>query len=157
MNYPQNAIPCGRSPFSITRVSGRTQCWQRIMVFKRKFWTSHKIVPHSFNLHLDAAEISYGSKSKLSLQFQSKFPFSCDVYYSSYIMPLHGEEIFKNSVCALPSLPEVWLGEGYSAFCKITLNYSFAFKEQFWMNNFGGSGSGLKCQMVLLPIFIPAV
>jgi hypothetical protein len=75
------------------------------MDFKRQFWTSHKIVLHPYNLHLDAAEISYGSKSKLSLQFQSKFLLSCGACYSSSPMPLYSEEILKNNIFVLPSFP----------------------------------------------------
>lgn len=90
---PTESSVCGRYPLSITRVSAGLQCWRCIVVFKRQFWTPHKTVLHPYNLHLDAAEISYGSKSKLSLQFQSKFLFSCDVCYSSYTVPLHSEEI----------------------------------------------------------------
>lgn len=104
VNHPQKVTVCGRSLPALPTSMLEIKCWRYIMVFKRQFWTSHKTVLHPYNLHLDAAEISYGSKSKLSLLFQSKFFFSCYVYYSSDTMPLHSE-IFKNSVFALPSLP----------------------------------------------------
>lgn len=124
------------------------KCWHCIMVFKRQFWTSHKTVLHPFNLHLDAAKISYGSISKLSLQFQSKFLFPCDVYYSSYTIPWHSEKIFRNSVFTLPSLPEGWLGKENSSFWKkniyiyenfihIYIYYSLVSKKDFGWTTLG--------------------
>lgn len=74
-------------PLSITCIPGPLHCWHCTAVLKRQFWTEHKTVLRPHNLHLDAAEISDGSTSKLSLQFPSKFLLSCDACYPSYKMP----------------------------------------------------------------------
>lgn len=144
------------SPVSVAE----PKCWQRITVFQRRFWMSHNTVLHPYNLHLDAAGISYGSKSKLSFQFQSKFLFSVMFIFHPVQCHYTVRELSRAVFSHCPVCPEVWLRQGHSSFWKITINYSLTFKEQFWLDNYlRGSENGPSYQKWCSypDIFIPAV